>query len=450
VHPLYEILLKDLRTDASQMAEEGHDEKALLAEVESARSAGSLDALIKLQQDLWGRPSPPGFPYEEPDDWQAISSFFPDPDSHARFAGSDKELADRILAGWLGRCAGCQLGKPLEGTMWPDKIRVVLETVGSWPLTDYMNALPEGAEVEKLPDCDFFEKAWKNSLTRGNFDAVSPDDDIHYALVGQRLLEEFGPDFTPQQAIEMHVRLTPYSCVYASGRSMLRTSIFGFAPPYTALYGNPCRQSLGAQIRCDPFGWGAPANPALAASMAYKDAANSQRRNGIYSGMFFAVLLADVLAHGDPGRAVATAAAYVPPRSKFAEMVRLVQDDCRQKQDWEEVNAAIYANHRELAGRFNHSIPNAAIVIMALLKGGGDFTRTVGISVMAGLDTDCNGATAGSIMGCALGTAGIPQHWTAPFRDTIHTSLRDMGRLKISEVAQRMYQVAKENARYAR
>ena len=218
-------------------------------------------------------------------------------------------------------------------------------------------------------------------------------------------------------------------------------------PPYTALYGNPCRQSWGAQIRCDPWGWGAPANPALAAQMAYKDAANSQVRNGIYSGIFFSVLMADALAHGDPVRALATAAAHVPPRSRFADMLRFVNSECAAHGDWEQVNAAIYARYPEFAKRFNHSVPNAAIVTMALLKGEGDFTRTVGIAVMAGLDTDCNGATAGSIMGCALGTGGIPAHWTAPLHDTIRSQVKDMPQVRITEMAARLFEAAKANAR---
>ena len=50
----------------------------------------------------------------------------------------------------------------------------------------------------------------------------------------------------------------------------------------------------------------------------------------------------------------------------------------------------------------NHCLPNAAICIMALLKGTGDFDRTITIGVMAGMDTDCHGATLGSIMGAAM------------------------------------------------
>jgi ADP-ribosylglycohydrolase len=183
--------------------------------------------------------------------------------------------------------------------------------------------------------------------------------------------------------------------------------------------------------------------------MACKDAVGSQTRNGIYSGMFFAALIADAFATGDAVQSIDTAARYVPPRSRFAEMVRFVKEQCAAEDDWQKVNAAIYAKYPAECPRFNHSLPNAAIVLMGLIKGGSDFGRTLGITVMAGMDTDCTGATAGSIMGCALGTHGIPQRWSQPFNDTIVTELARMHEVRISEVAGRMFKVAHGNARYA-
>jgi ADP-ribosylglycohydrolase len=66
---------------------------------------------------------------------------------------------------------------------------------------------------------------------------------------------------------------------------------------------------------------------------------------------------------------------------------------------------------------------------------------------MSGPDTDCNGATAGSIMGCALGTAGIPPHWIDPLNDTMELQLKGMCEMKISEAAGRMFEVAVKNGR---
>jgi len=455
MHPLFDLLTRAIATDISQMVETGHDQASLLEELEAAKASGSLDALARLQQDLWRRPSPADFPYDEPNEWRWIAGTFPDRGAHARFAGGEADLADKLLAAWQGRCAGCQLGKVLEGT-WPEDVKLILKAVGSWPLLDYANPVSDAAYEELSVRNEAFRGRYSqhNRLnTRGGFDRVAPDDDIHYAIVGQITIEKHGCDFTPEQAIETLIETTCASSVYASGRNMFRTYLFGIGSPWTAVFGNPCRQSLGAQIRCDPFGWNAPADPALAADMAFRDAVSSQTRNGIYSGIFFAVLMADVLAHGDVARAVDTATGYVPPRSRFAEMVRFVRDRCSAAETWEQVNADIYERYDHVYGLLdrapmNHGLINAAIVLMSLLTGEGDFSRTIGIAVMAGRDTDCNGATAGSIMGCALGTKGIPAHWTNPFNDTIHTHLKDMPILSITGLARRTFETARRNARF--
>ena len=449
MHPLYPILLNDIKIDITQMVETGHDSDHLLAELHDVEVTGSFDALAKFQVDLWQRPSPASFCYEEPDDWKTISASFPESSSQAFFKGSDDELADRIHAAWLGRCIGCQLGKPLEGTLWPAKIKEVLEFVDSWPLNDYMNPVPSHYRPDQLPDCNFFErnKVWHNAFCRGHFDHVAPDDDIHYTIVSQLILERHGLDFTPEQALEVLKEQLPISWLWAAGRSMYRSSIFGLLPPRTAIMGNPCRQSLGAQIRCDPFGWAAPGNPALAAKMAYRDAANSQVRNGIYSAIFFAALMADVMANGNPTLAIKNALPYVPPKSRFAEMVRFMLDLCAANDDWEVVSKIMIERYYVEAAKFNHSIPNAANVILGLLKGEGDFTRTLGITVMAGLDTDCTGATVGSIMGCAYGMEAIPKYFSEPLNDCIKLEMRDFREERISVMAQRMFSVVRENVR---
>ena len=441
MHPLYDIVLNDLRVDISQMAAEGHDESALLQELEEVRSQQSLDALAALQEDLWQRPSPAGYPYDEPNDWESISRHFPDGGSSGGRIGSD-DLADRLLAAWRGRCAGCQLGKPVEGAT-PSQVREVLRGVGSWPLRDYMNPVDEQHRQALSASSEAFRRYYRPGLCKGNFDSVEPDDDIHYAITGQMVLERFGTEFTGQQAIDVLLELTPVSFLWAAGRSMFRTALFGLTPAFTAIYGNPSRQSLGGQIRCDPWGWAAPGDPLLAARMAYRDASNSQVRNGIYSAIFFSALMASALVQRDAIEALETAERYLPPRSRFAEMLQFVKAECAAQDSWESVNEAIYGRYPVETRVGNHSLPNAAIVVMALLKGDGDFSNTIGLAVMAGLDTDCNGATAGSIMGCALGTQGIPAHWTDPFNDRIRTELKGLSELSISEMAERMYRIAR-------
>ena len=86
---------------------------------------------------------------------------------------------------------------------------------------------------------------------------------------------------------------------------------------------------------------------------------------------------------------------------------------------------------------FVHTVNNAAAVAAALLWGDNDFTRTIGLAVQAGWDTDCNGATAGSAFGAMHGTAGLPASWTDPLNDRIRTAIFDFDHSRISELAER-------------
>ncbi|MCL6624426.1 MAG: ADP-ribosylglycohydrolase family protein, partial [Fimbriimonadales bacterium] len=84
-----------------------------------------------------------------------------------------------------------------------------------------------------------------------------------------------------------------------------------------------------------------------------------------------------------------------------------------------------------------HVISNTEIVAMALLWGEGDFERSVCLAVEAGMDTDCNGATVGSILGVLLGYSRLPRKWTDVLNDTLYTGVAGFERCSLRELAQR-------------
>ena len=82
------------------------------------------------------------------------------------------------------------------------------------------------------------------------------------------------------------------------------------------------------------------------------------------------------------------------------------------------------------------------IVTMALLVGGGDFGTSVCAAVQAAFDTDCNGATVGSVLGVRNGFNSIPKEWTAPVNDTLESGFDGHARVSITEMAQRSLRLA--------
>ncbi len=90
-----------------------------------------------------------------------------------------------------------------------------------------------------------------------------------------------------------------YQMVYIAERQAYSNFVRGFEPPARAIYHNPFRGRIGAQIRADIFGYLAPASPNLAPSLAYRDACLSHTKNGTYSEMFIAAAISVALVSDD-------------------------------------------------------------------------------------------------------------------------------------------------------
>src|SRR5690606_11318936 len=131
--------------------------------------------------------------------------------------------------------------------------------------------------------------------------------------------------------------------------------------------------------------------------------------NGIYGGRYIAALVSLAFAESDPRTLVKAGLDVIPADSEYARVVRAVLDfHAQQPGDWHAAYRHIYDNfgYDRYPGVV-HIIPNAAIVVMALLYGDGDFSRSIRIATMAGWDTDCNVGNVGAIMGVAVGLDGI-------------------------------------------
>jgi len=84
------------------------------------------------------------------------------------------------------------------------------------------------------------------------------------------------------------------------------------------------------------------------------------------------------------------------------------------------------------------------IVVAGLVYGNLDFSKTISIAVMGGWDTDCNGATAGSILGALLGAKKIPEKWIDPINDTLYTGVQGYNKVKISDLAKETLDLIKK------
>lgn len=415
-----------------QAQEEGRNVTAVkTAWDEAKRSCQNLAELRSLTPDFWnrlGKTSPGPYEENEPSDLENIFQQCAAPQSLLEV--NMHLLEDKVKGGWLGRSAGCLLGKPVEGKPrhW---IRELLEASNRWPLDQYFTA-------EGIPPAVFSEYTWHKSHVEAlqeNIICMPEDDDLNYSMLNLFVAEQFGPAFTPEDVLKTWLTTLPVLQVFTAERVAYLNALHLLTPPETARYQNPYREWIGAQIRADLWGWIAPGNPRLAAELAHRDAVISHTKNGIYGEMFFAAMIASSFAASNVREAVMLALDYIPRESRLSQAIRYTLDLFEEKTSFELAMDKI----AEQFGNYHwvHTINNAVLLVAALLYGKDDFEKTICYAVMGGWDTDCNGATAGSILGVLLGARALPSKWVKPLNNRIRTSLHGFDNSSFDDLAQR-------------
>lgn len=415
-----------------QRRESGYDVAELDEVVRLAIEGGSPEEMDAAYTRLEHTSLRTDWPHEEPSTLDEIRRSLPTPAELPPSQLDDDGLRDRLLGAWLGRCAGCNLGKPVEG--WSrERIRRYLELADAYPITDYLPVLDPFPEGMELNWC------WPET-TRGNIAFMARDDDTDYTILGMHILEQHGFGFGPADVAEEWLLRLPFFQVYTAERAAYRNLIHGIRPPETASHRNPYREWIGAQIRADMWGYVCPGDPASAALLAFADASLSHTQNGIYGEMWAAALIAACFVTSDARSAIDISLDHVPTRSRLAEAIRDVSDLHAKGLDWEAARDEVEVRYGHYS--FVHTVNNAALVTAALLWGEGDFTRTIGLAVQGGWDTDCTGATAGSIFGALHGAEALPGHWVDPLNDSVRSAIMGYDHSTLSDLAERTLRLA--------
>jgi len=395
-------------------AEQGYDTsevEKILEEAKSLIDKGDHDCALKFiahSRALMraGLPKRPDYNYVEPSTLEEIKAVLPR--QVRTFPVDWSKYEDKVMGAWLGKAIGGALGGPIEG--WPRER--ILSTYGE--ITDY---------VKKPPD--------------------PLNDDPAYEIVGLHALEEYGPQLDATKLALEWLEHLPGGCT-AEGVA-LENLKRGIMPPESGIIDNPFSEWIGAQMKGELWGLIAPGNPELALEYAYMDGIIAHEKNGVYGEIYDAVMISLAFSESDIRKIIETALEYVPPNSRFAEVVRESIKICDEAKDWQEACKAV----EERWGKeyhLVHTFPNIAAVIVALLFGEGDFERSVCISAMCGLDTDCNVGQVGALVGAVIGGENIPAKWKDPLDDRFDNYVIGFEDLKTSELTARTCAVGRRIA----
>lgn len=306
------------------------------------------------------------------------------------------DTVERIYAGWYGKLIGIRHGSNIEN--WPAE--KIAERYGE--ITGYLF----------------------------DFKHFAADDDSNGPLFFLRALDDYGLHPTTQQLGETLLNYAPFERGFfwwgGYGRSTEHTAYLnlaaGIPAPHSgsiALNGAAAAEQIGGQIFVDTWGLVNPGDYKRAAEYAGRMASVTHDGNGVYGGMFVAACVSAAFEERDMERVVAKGLSVIPAQCAYRRMAEDVIAHCRAHPgDWR-------ASFRFVQEHYGydrypgacHIIPNGAVVVLSLIHGAGDFSRTVNICNMCGWDTDCNVANAGCITGVLVGLDGIDESWRRPIND---------------------------------
>ena len=419
----WDLYSADFKIEYQQLLDEGRDVdkyKNLVFEINALAPTAEREAATEAVAALmFSEPVKEGYPFYEPSNLEEIRSCrklfcapLPKP-------GSRENLANKIKGAWLGRIAGCLLGKPYEGIR-TNELNLVLKATNNYPMKRYTLQAELTEEIYQQVTFKLACRCWADTVT-----AAPADDDTNYTVMAAtQIIEKCGHDFQPHDVLRTWIECQPKNAYCTAEQVAYINFVNGYEPPVSAIHKNPYREWIGAQIRADYYGYINPGNPQAAADMAWRDASISHTKNGIYGAMFVAAMLAVAAVCDDIKTVILRGLAEIPEKSRlYVEILELLTLYEAGKTS-EDCIAFIHARYDENSSHgWCHTVSNALIVVAALLYGGKDYGKSICLAVGCGFDTDCNGATVGSIVGMMIGACEIPEEWTAPFGGLLKTDI---------------------------
>jgi ADP-ribosylglycohydrolase len=347
------------------------------------------------------------------------------------------DLADRIHGAWLGRAAGCLLGKPVE-KISREGIRAIAQDTGNWPVSTYFTEI--GLDPALAARYPWNRRSRTTSLVE-NIDGMPEDDDLNFPLIALDLLERHGDTFTTEDVAQSWLTNLPGGRVFTAERIAYRNLLDGYEPDVAGRVANPFRDWIGAQIRTDVYGWTHPGDPVAAARLAWTDARLTHGRNGLYGAMFAAAACSAAVVSTDVDTVIEAGLSVVPPESRFAEAVRYGAKLGHSTLSTEDALDALHARYGEL--HWVHVLNNAALLALALTRGDGDYATTITTAATGGWDTDSTGATAGSLAGALTGAKALPAQWIEPLRNRLATTIPGFDGIGFDTLAARTLALAR-------
>ena len=293
---------------------------------------------------------------------------------------NENDFRDKVYACWLGKNIGGTLGMPFEGDT-------------------------------NIHDINFYTK-----LKEGE---PAANDDLDLQILWLKAMQENDAHVDAFTLGEYWLKYVPVNWnEYGVGKANMR---LGLKPPVSGEFNNArWKNSNGAWIRSEIWACLFPGNPMMAVKMAREDACvDHGMAEGTYAEIFTASIESAAFLESDRDSLISFGLSMIPPDCRVAKAVRTAVQAKKEGKDWREARMAVIKDTEEM-GWFQ-APRNVAFTMIGWLYGENDFGKSICIAVNCGDDTDCTGATLGSIFGIIGGTKAIPEKWRKPIGNNIST-----------------------------
>ena len=224
----WDLYSSTLRTEYRQSLEEGRDVARYQKVFESVAELSPdhykealADVLFNVVKDA---PQREEYPYNEPSDLENIRKLRAKTD---RTFHPAENLRNRLYGAWIGRISGCALGKPLEGIR-RGELEKVLKATGNYPLHRHVR---DGELTEEILGSVTYNL--RGRCFADTLDFEPADDDTNYTVLGMKLIERHGRDFTPRISGLPCSRKTPTARRNGWPSVILSTAMHRLFPPST-------------------------------------------------------------------------------------------------------------------------------------------------------------------------------------------------------------------------
>lgn len=335
------------------------------------------------------------------------------------------DYAERTYAGVLGKIVGVYLGRPFEG----------------WWYDDIMQKLGEinGYVHDKL-----------------GMPLIVTDDDISGTFTFLRALPDYG-NSRKLTAAQIGQTWLNYIIEYRTilwwggmGNSTEHTAYLrlknGIAAPRSGsieMNSQVVAEQIGAQIFIDGWGMVSPGDPEQAAYLAGQAGRVSHDGEAVYDAQLIAAMEAQAYIESDINKLLDTGLKCIPNTSLTYRMINDIREWHAEYPDWHQTRDQIVANYGyDKYGGNCHTIPNHALIIMSLLHGNNDLSKSLMMVNTSGWDTDCNSGNVGCLLGIKNGLKAFDggYDWRGPVADRMYLPTADGGS-SISDALTQSYNV---------